>query len=88
MKSGRTVRSFTAKGSLKVVLRTCKCEGLDDLLELVNSLVDEKAEIAKSKKLSRKEEFGWLSKALSGLEKEHFKEGNYIDKVIMTKLVD
>jgi len=69
MKTGKTVRSFIARDGQKVVLRTPKWEDLDDLLELVNSLVDEKAEITRSERFSREEEIDWLSKALSRLEK-------------------
>jgi RimJ/RimL family protein N-acetyltransferase len=70
MKTGKTVRSFITRNGQKVVLRTLKWEDLDDLLELVNSLVDEKAEIARTEKFSREEEIDWLSKALSRLEKD------------------
>jgi len=69
MKAGKTIKNFTAGDNQKVVLRTPKWEDLDDLLELVNSLVDEKAEIARTEKYSREEEIDWLSKALSRLEK-------------------
>jgi len=69
MKAGKTIRNFAARDGQKVVLRTPKWEDLDDLLELVNSLVDEKAEIARTEKYSREEEIDWLSKALSRLEK-------------------
>ena len=69
MKTGKTVRCFIARNGQKVVLRTPKWEDLDDLLELVNSLVVEKAEITRTEKLSREEEIDWLSKALSRLEK-------------------
>jgi hypothetical protein len=37
-----------------VVLRTPKWEGLDYLLELVNSLVEEMADIARTKKASKR----------------------------------
>ena len=70
MKTGKTIRSFIAKDSRKVVLRTPKWEDLDDFLELINSLVDEKAEIARTEKVSREEEIDWLSKVLSRLEKD------------------
>jgi len=69
MKAGKTIRNFAARDGQKVVLRTPKWEDLDDLLELVNSLVDEKAEIARTEKYSMEEEIDWLSKALSRLEK-------------------
>jgi len=70
MKTGKVIRSFVAKGSCEVVLRTPKWEDLDDLLELINSLVDEKADILRTQKVSREEEIDWLSKVLSRLEKD------------------
>jgi len=69
MKTGKTIGDFAAKDSQKVVLRTPRGEDLDDLLELINSLVDEKAEIIANEKVSREEEIDWLSKALSRLER-------------------
>lgn len=45
-----------------MVLRTPKWEGLDYLLELVNSLVEERADIARTKKVSKEEEIDWLSR--------------------------
>jgi len=70
MKTGKTIRSFIAKDGREVVLRTPKWEDLDDFLALINSLVDEKAEIARTEKVSREEEIDWLSKVLSRLEKD------------------
>ena len=70
MKSGKTIRSFTAKDRRKVILRTPKWEDLDDLLELINSLVEEKADILRTEKVSREEEIDWLSKVLNRLEKD------------------
>ena len=70
MKAGKTFRSFIAKKGQKVVLRTPKWEDLDDLLELINSLVEEKAEITRTEKVSREEEIDFLSKVLSRLEKD------------------
>jgi len=51
-------------------LRTPKWEDLDDFLELINSLVDEKAEITRTEKVSREEEIDFLSKVLNHLEKD------------------
>jgi len=62
MKAGKIVSSFYTKGGRKVVLRTPKWEDLDDLLELINSLVDEKANISRTEKVSREEEIDWLSR--------------------------
>jgi RimJ/RimL family protein N-acetyltransferase len=70
MKSGKTIRSFSAKDDREVVLRTPKWEDLDDFLELINSLVDERADILRTEKVSREEEIDWLSKVLSRLEKD------------------
>ena len=39
-------------------------------MELINSLVDEKAEIARTEKVTREEEAEWLPKMLSSLEKD------------------
>jgi RimJ/RimL family protein N-acetyltransferase len=69
MKSGKILETFSAKDGRKVVLRTPEWEDLDDLLELINSLVEEKAEIVMDEKLSRDQEAEWLSDALLGLEK-------------------
>jgi len=43
---------------------------LDDLLGLINSLVEERADILIDEKLSRDEEIDWLSKTLARLEKD------------------
>jgi RimJ/RimL family protein N-acetyltransferase len=70
MKSGRIVRSFSAKDGRRVILRTPRWEDLDDLLGLINSLVDEKADIFRAEKTSREEEINWLSGLLARLEKD------------------
>ncbi|MDH7564501.1 MAG: GNAT family protein [Candidatus Bathyarchaeota archaeon] len=70
MKSGRILKSFTAENGRHVVLRTPKWEDLDDLLELINSLVEEKADIIRTEKVSRDDEVGWLAGALTRLEKD------------------
>jgi RimJ/RimL family protein N-acetyltransferase len=69
MKAGKVIRSFYAKDGRGVVLRMPKWEDLDDLLELINSLVEEGAEIIRDEKVSREEEIDWLSKTLASLEK-------------------
>lgn len=70
MKTGKILRKFNAKNGKKVILRTPKMEDLDDFLELINSLVDEKAQIYITQKFTRKEETKWLLKILSCLEKD------------------
>ena len=70
MKSGKIVRSFFAKAGRKVVLRTPKWEDLDDFLEIINSLVDEGADILRTERVSKEEEIDFLSGVLSRLEKD------------------
>jgi len=70
MKSGKIVRSFFAKDRREVVLRTPKWEDLDDFLELINSLVEERADTLRTERVSKEEEVDFLSKVLSRLEKD------------------
>ncbi len=69
MLSGKIVKRFVAKNGRKVILRTLKREDLDDLLALINSLVEEKADIIKTVKVTREEEASWLSKVLVNIER-------------------
>jgi RimJ/RimL family protein N-acetyltransferase len=69
MRLGKTVKRFIAKDGRKVVLRTPKWEDLDDLLKLINSLVDEGAEIVKNKKFTREEEVTWLASVIDRVQK-------------------
>jgi len=70
MKTGKVIRSFEANDGRKVILRTPKWEDLDDFLELINSLVEERADILKAEKVLREEEIDYLSSVLSRLEKD------------------
>ncbi len=70
MQTGKVVRSFSAKDGQRVTLRTTKWEDLDDLLGLINSLVEERADIIRAEKVSRDEEIDWLSGVLRRLEKD------------------
>jgi RimJ/RimL family protein N-acetyltransferase len=70
MKAGRIIHEFYEGNKRQVILRTPKWEDLDDLLEMINSLVKEKADIARAEKYSKAEEIDWLAKALSNLEKD------------------
>jgi RimJ/RimL family protein N-acetyltransferase len=70
MKAGKIIRRFLAKDGREVSLRTVKWEDLDDLLELINLLVEEKADIIRSEKVSRDEEIDWLSGVLRRQEKD------------------
>lgn len=69
MKTGMFLGKFTAKDDREVTLRTPRWEDLDDMLEFINSLVEEEAPIAKDNKTTRDEEVDWLANCLAGLEK-------------------
>ena len=68
MKAGRIVCKFFARDKHEVILRTPKWQDLDDLLEIINSLVEEKADIVIAEKVSRLEEIDWLARGLSSLK--------------------
>lgn len=70
MKTGKIIKKFNDNDGRRVTLRTPKWEDLYDLMELINSLVDEKAEICITSRFSREEEAEWLRKMLSQLEKD------------------
>lgn len=70
MKPDKILHSFTAKNGRQVILRTPRWEDLDDLVELINSLVEEGVEIEFETKKTRDEEVDWLSRAIAQLEKD------------------
>jgi RimJ/RimL family protein N-acetyltransferase len=70
LEAGKILKNFKTRDGRKVVLRTPRWEDLDDFLELINSLVDEKAEIYVTEKFTREAEAEWLTKVLSRLEKD------------------
>lgn len=70
MRSGVSVAEFSVEDGRKVVLRTPRWEDLDGLLGLINSLVDEKAQIVMTDRVSRDDEAGWLADLLVRLEKD------------------
>jgi RimJ/RimL family protein N-acetyltransferase len=76
MKAGKILYRFTAKDGRKVILRTLKWEDLDDLMEFINSLVEEGADIIREQKVTRDQEVDWLGRKLAILEK-----GNEFDLV-------
>ena len=69
MKPDKILHSFTAENGRKIILRTPRWEDLDDLVELINSLVEEGVEIEFETKKTRDEEVDWLSRAIAQLEK-------------------
>ena len=84
MKTGQTLKKFNAKDGRNVVLRTPKWEDLDDFLELINSLVEEKADILVTQKLTKEAEAEWLLTTLLRLEKdEQFFLAAEVDKKVV-----
>jgi len=69
-------RTFRAKDGGKVTLRSVKWDDLDDLIELINSLVEEGTDILRTEKVTRSEEAEWLGKRLARIDK-----GELIDAV-------
>ena len=78
------MKEFSIKSGDKIVLRTPRWEDLDDLLQLINSVVDEGAEIGRDRKVSREDEIDWLSGLLARLErgKTFFLVGEVKGKII------
>ena len=69
MKTGTVINTFTAKDGRRVVLRTPRWEDLDDLMESINSLVEEGADIVRDQKVARESEADWLGRQLAEIEK-------------------
>lgn len=69
MKPGQILRRFTARDGREVVLRAPQWRDLDDLLDFINSLVEEEADICREKKATREEEADWLGRTLADIEK-------------------
>lgn len=70
MKTGMILKRFTAKDGRTVTLRTPRWEDLDDLVEFINSLVEEGADIMQNRKVTREEEADWLGRRLALLERD------------------
>lgn len=64
------MRKFIAKDGREVTLRTPKWRDLDDLLDFINSLVDEEAMIGMDRRQTFESEVDWLARKLVDLEKE------------------
>jgi len=69
MKAGTILREFEARDGRRVVLRTPTWEDLDDMLDFINSLVEEEAMILMEVKQTREQEVDWLARGLSNMEK-------------------
>lgn len=68
MQPGKVLREFCTKNGKNVILRTPRLEDLNGLLELINSLVEEKADIAISEKVTHDEESKWLPEMIAKLK--------------------
>jgi RimJ/RimL family protein N-acetyltransferase len=84
IRAGRILKVFKAKDGRKVTLRAPRWDDLDDLLDMINSLVEEGAEIIMDHKLTRDEELNWLARALSEQEK---REKIYVAAEVDGKLI-
>jgi ribosomal protein S18 acetylase RimI-like enzyme len=69
MRAGTIFKKFQARDGREVTLRAPQWSDLDDMLEFINSLVDESAPILKDTKMTREGEIDWLASYLSKLEK-------------------
>ena len=69
LKEGTFIRRFRTRDGREVILRPPRWSDLDDMLEFINSLVEEGAEINRNKKVTRDEEVDWLAGHLSEVEK-------------------
>ena len=69
MQTGQIFHTFTAKDGQGVILRSPKWEDLDDFLTLINSLIDERADILLGDPVTRDTEIDWLSRRLATIEK-------------------
>lgn len=70
MKEGTFIRRFTARDGREVTLRAPRWSDLDDMLEFINSLVEEEADIMIDTKQTRESEVEWLARLLTGVEKD------------------
>ena len=70
MKEGTFIRRFVAEDGREVTLRAPRWSDLDDMLEFINSLVEEGAEIMATEKKTREEEVDWLARHLATVEKD------------------
>jgi len=70
LKVGKIIRKFVAEDGRNIIFRTPKWEDLDDFVDLINSLVDEKADIYVTEKVTREEEAKWLQEVIAHLERD------------------
>jgi RimJ/RimL family protein N-acetyltransferase len=69
MRAGMIYKVFEAKDGRKVTLRSPKWDDLDDLMECINSLVEEGVDILVDEKQTREGEVDWLARVLCKIER-------------------
>jgi RimJ/RimL family protein N-acetyltransferase len=69
LKVGRTFGEFTSRDGRKVTMRTPLWKDLDDLVDLINSAVEEKVDIFMDSPVTREQEIEWLGGTLAAIEK-------------------
>jgi RimJ/RimL family protein N-acetyltransferase len=70
MRPGRVLNDFTATDGREVILRTPTLEDIDDRMELLNSFVEENAEIADTTKVTRDQEAKFVSRIITKMERD------------------
>lgn len=70
MREGAFIRRFRAKDGREVILRVPRYSDLDDMLEFINSPVEEGADIIYNRKMTRNGEVDWLARHISAIEKD------------------
>ncbi len=90
MKAGTIIRTFESKDGREVTLRAPRWDDLDDMLEFINSLIEEGADIMIDTKQTRESEVEWLARLLTRVEKDETTvvaaevEGRYVGQVEVT----
>jgi len=70
MKAGTLIRTFYAKDGREVTLRAPKWDDLDEMLEFINSMVEEGADIMMDTKQTREQEVEWLAGHITKVEND------------------
>lgn len=68
LRPGQTFKEVALKNERKAILRAPAWQDLNDLLNFINELVEERAEILRTTKSSLKEEAEWLGERLASIE--------------------
>jgi RimJ/RimL family protein N-acetyltransferase len=70
MRPGTIIRKFQDQDGREVTLRAPQWSDLDDMLEVINSLIDEETYIINDTTVTREAEVDWLARKLSSLEND------------------